>query len=48
MGPAYHKGGPMSLGVPENPIDRLPKPLIFQGKKPLAVQLPKAFPDLGS
>ena len=21
MGPAYHKGGPMSLGVPENPID---------------------------
>ncbi len=25
MGPAYHKGGPMSLGVPENPIDNRPK-----------------------
>ena len=33
----------MSLGVPENPIDQLPKPIIFQGKKPLAFNFLRPF-----
>ena len=34
MGPAYHKGGPMSLGVPGITLDMMIFMILFSNKKP--------------